>query len=180
MQPTSEEPFLRHGAPGRVFWLTGLPGSGKSTLGAALFRALRAQGVAAAYLDGDAVRAACGNDLGYDPPDRLANAWRLARLCRMLALQGLDVVCPTVSLFAAIHAWNRASLPRYVEVLLEADPAVLRARKPLMALAEAGQAAVPGVNQPHDLPAAPHLRLRTDLCGSDPQALVARVLEVAP
>lgn len=175
----SADPYLRHDPPGRVFWLTGLPGSGKSTLGAALFRALRGQGIAAAYLDGDALRAACAHDLGYDPADRLENAWRLARLARMLALQGLDVVCPTVSLFAAIHAWNRSELPRYVEVLLEADPATLRARKPLIGEAEAGRAQVPGVNQPHDLPTAPHLRLRTDRPGSDPAALVARVLEAA-
>ena len=174
-----EDPYLRHGEPGRVFWITGLPGSGKSTLGAALFRALRARGAAAVFLDGDAVRAACGNDLGYDRADRLANAMRLARLCRMLALQGLDVVCPTVSLFAQVHAWNRAELPRYLEVLLTAAPETLRARKPLYAAAEAGRAEVPGVNQEHDLPGAPHLVLSTDAPGATPEALLARLLEAA-
>ena len=177
--PGEAEPFLRHGQPGRVFWLTGLPGSGKSTLGAALFRALRARGAHAAYLDGDAVRAACGNDLGYDRADRLENAMRLARLCRMLALQGLDVVCPTVSLFASVHAWNRAELPRYLEVLLQAAPQTLRARKPLLREADAGRAEVPGANQDYELPGAPHLVLVTDAPGSDPEALARRVLEAA-
>src|SRR5215467_14030185 len=103
---------------GTVFWITGLPRSGKTTLARALCAALRARKNPVVALDGDAFRAACGNDLGYDHGSRLQNARRLSGTCRLISSQGLTVVCSTVSLFAEIHTLNRATLKRYVEVVL--------------------------------------------------------------
>lgn len=159
------DPFLRLGEPGRVAWITGLPGAGKSTIARRVHAELRARGIGAVYLDGDAVRAACGGDLGYDPEARLQNALRIARLCRMLALQGLDVVCATVSLFARVHAWNREHLPRYVEVLVRARPETLARRDQKRLYSDAARGAkvdVPGLDQAYDLPAAPDLVLDND------------------
>jgi len=145
---------------GVVFWITGLPRSGKSTLAAALIEALRATGTPAAGLDGDSVRRAFGNDLGFDERGRLANALRLNGLCSLLSEQGLTVVCSTVSLISEVHALNRASIERYVEVLLKVPMNVLRCRDPeLYAAAERGEALLPGVNQPFEYPTCPHVLL---------------------
>ncbi|MCO5171215.1 MAG: adenylyl-sulfate kinase [Planctomycetes bacterium] len=180
--PTADaEPFLRIDPPGRVIWITGLPGAGKSTVARQVHAALRACGRPAAYLDGDAVRAACGGDLGYDPDGRLRNAQRIARLCRMLALQGLDVVCATVSLFHALHRWNREHLPGYVEVLLRARPETLgrRDQKQLYSDAARGERVdVPGLDQAAELPVGPHLALDNDDDADLPrvvEAIVARL-----
>jgi cytidine diphosphoramidate kinase len=84
---------------GRVYWITGLSGAGKTTVGRELWRRLRTAGRSAIFLDGDALREVIAEDLGHSILNRRTSAMRNARLCRMLASQGTDVVCPTISLF---------------------------------------------------------------------------------
>ena len=114
--------------PGRVVWITGLSGAGKSTVAALVHARLKRARPGTVLLDGDAVRQVCGNDLGYDRPHRLENAFRISRLCRLLSSQGMDVVCATMSLFKECHAWNRRNLPRYLEVYLRVPLAELKRR----------------------------------------------------
>jgi adenylylsulfate kinase-like enzyme len=153
---------LKTGTSGAVFWITGLPRSGKSTLGRALCAEIRARGLSAVSLDGDEFRKACGDDLGFDEKGRFANARRLNGMCRLLSSQGLIVVCSTVSLISEIHALNRATLARYIEVLLTVPADVLRHRDPeLYGAADRGEALLPGVNQTYDLPLCPHIVLES-------------------
>ena len=77
---------------GAVAWVTGLSGSGKSTLARRLRDRLRARGIAAALLDGDAVRAALVPAPGYDPAARAAFYETLGNLALALAREGLAVV----------------------------------------------------------------------------------------
>src|ERR1700679_1455988 len=84
---------------GRVYWITGLSGAGKTTLGRELWQRLRAAGRPAIFLDGDMLRGVIAEDLAHNLPNRRKSAMRNARLCRMLASQGGDVVCPTISMF---------------------------------------------------------------------------------
>ncbi len=79
--------------PGRVFWITGLSAAGKTSIGRALSSHLRASGCQVIFLDGDTLRDAVSNDLGYSAEDRRSAAMRNGKLCRMLAEQGFDVVC---------------------------------------------------------------------------------------
>lgn len=163
-------PITNSTSAGVVFWITGLPRSGKTTLGRALWSEVRSRGYSAVSLDGDEYRQACGSDLGFDMEDRLVNARRLSGLCGLLARQGHVVVCQTVSLFSEIHALNRRSFDRYVEVLLQVPASVRRQRDPsLYDAANEGEAMIPGVNQPYELPTQPHLRFESgieDLCVS--------------
>ena len=94
-QPEAE----RDASSGRVFWITGLSGAGKTSVGRQLSARLRAAGRAVIFLDGDALRAVVAQDLGYSESNRRRSAMRNARLCRLLAEQGSDVVCATISLF---------------------------------------------------------------------------------
>ena len=104
-----------------VFWLTGLSGAGKTTIGKLLYQKLKAQKDNVVFLDGDQLRQVFGDDLGYTPDQRLKSAMRNARLCKLLADQGIDVVCCTISMFDRVRDWNRANIPGYVEVYVKAS-----------------------------------------------------------
>ena len=103
---------------GRVYWITGLSGAGKTTLGRELVQRLRAAGRPAIFLDGDMLREVIAEDLGHNLANRRKSAMRNARLCRMLASQGADVVCPTISMFHEVQRWNRENIPAYREIYL--------------------------------------------------------------
>ena len=75
-----------------VVWITGLSGAGKTTLCNALRDILRPHMRELVILDGDAVRAAFGQDLGYGAEDRLRQLHRLQSMASVLAEQGLVVV----------------------------------------------------------------------------------------
>lgn len=147
---------------GCVFWITGLSGAGKTTLGRELSRQLRAAGHPVIFLDGDALRAAIAEDLGHSVDNRRQSAQRNARLCRLLAEQGTDVVCATISMFHDVQRWNRENIPGYREIYLRVPLEELRRRdgKGMYARAERGEARdVVGLDVPAEAPEAPDLIL---------------------
>lgn len=105
--------------PGIVFWLTGLSGSGKTTIGTELTNHLKAQGKPVVFLDGDQLREITGNTLGHDREQRLAASLLYARLCNLLANQNVNVVCATISLFHETQQWNRDHIKNYMEIFVD-------------------------------------------------------------
>lgn len=151
--------------PGRVFWITGLSGAGKSTIGRALSRNLRSSGCQVIFLDGDALRAAVSSDLGYSAEDRRSAAMRNAKLCRMLAEQGFEVICSTISLFHDVHRWNREHIARYHEILVRAPLEELKRRDikgVYLTNGSPSSANVVGLDIPAEIPEAPDLILDND------------------
>ena len=144
--------------PGRVFWLTGLSGAGKTTLGRELWRRLRADGRPATFLDGDALRAAIADDLGHTTRERKQSAMRNARLCRLLAQQGFDVVCATISLLHDVQRWNRENIPGYREIYLRVPMKELRRRDRKGIYADRRRNVV-GIDVKAEIPEAPDLVL---------------------
>jgi adenylylsulfate kinase len=165
---------------GTLVWITGLAGSGKTTIAKKVVAALAkaARGRDAVLVDGDQVRRLYGNDVGYGRKHRLLNAWRVARLCSSHTAKGRDVVCATISLFHEIHAYNRRMNPKYVEVLLRVDGQELR-RRNKKGLYSRKRARVVGVSVRPEFPKAPHLRLKNNN-PDDIQANVRRILSVIP
>ena len=119
-------------ANGKVIWITGLSGSGKSTLAKEIVDALRAVGIKVVLLDGDEMRAVFGvikaNSKNHGREGRLALAMRYAKLCELIASQGVTLVCSTISMFDEVHAWNRSNQPDYFEVYLKVPLSELRKR----------------------------------------------------
>lgn len=103
---------------GRLFWLTGLSGAGKTTVAQRVCARLRATGLPTVLLDGDRLRAAIAPDAGHTPDQRRQLALSYARLCRELTEQGLVVVIATISMFHAVRQWNRENIEGYREIYL--------------------------------------------------------------
>jgi glutamine kinase len=134
------------------------------------------------FLDGDTLRAVIAEDLGHSARHRRESAMRNARLCRMLAQQGSDVVCATISLFHDVQHWNRANLPGYCEIYLQVPMEELRRRdaKGIYAMAERGELCdVVGLDVPAETPETPDLVL--DNYGQlDVSTAVDRIMAVCP
>ncbi|WP_437671100.1 adenylyl-sulfate kinase [Sorangium sp. So ce131] len=160
---------------GAVVWITGLPSSGKSTLAERARRALLGEGRASCVLDGDEVRGALVPSPGYDPEGRGAFYETLARLAALLARQGMIVIVAATAHRRAYRERARALAPRLVEVFVDVDPSVCRARdaKGLYRASGAGDVgALPGADLEYEAPASPDIVARG---GEDEAALRAIV-----
>lgn len=113
---------------GSVIWITGLAGSGKTTIASALYSEMAQSMNNVIFLDGDELRKSIAYDLGYTSEERKQAAMRYARLCDMLARQGLCVIIATISMFHDIRKWNRENIDNYCEVYLKVPMEVLQAR----------------------------------------------------
>jgi bifunctional enzyme CysN/CysC len=152
-------------------WLTGLSGSGKSTIARELERALHALGRHAFVLDGDTLRTGLNQDLGFSREDRAENVRRTAEVARVLNDAGLIAIVALISPYREERERARqiVGAERFVEVHVDTPLAVCEARdvKGLYAKARAG--GIPeftGISSPYEAPAEPALRLG----GSDDSA----------
>src|SRR5580698_4618229 len=159
--------------PGRVFWITGLSAAGKTSIGRALSSRLRDSGCRVVFLDGDTLRAAVSSDLGYSAENRRSAAMRNGMLCRMLAEQGFDVVCSTISLFHDVQRWNRENIARYHEIFVRVPLEELKRRdtKGIYSVANGHAANVVGLDIPAEIPEAPDLILNNDTSLQPEQAV---------
>jgi bifunctional enzyme CysN/CysC len=166
---------------GSTVWLTGLSGSGKSTVAAACEAQLVAAGRPAYVLDGDNVRHGLNGDLGFTAEDRAENVRRVGHVARLMADAGIVVLVPVISPYRAdrdqvraLH--DEAGLP-FLEVFVDTPIELCEQRDPkgLYAKARAGEiTGFTGIDDPYEAPSAPELVLRP--ADGDPSAMATKVL----
>ncbi len=154
------------GGPGCVVWMTGLSGSGKSTVARRVEKLLLQGGVRAYVLDGDNLRYGLNSDLGFSPKDRQENIRRVGEVARLMADAGLVVLSAFVSPYRADRDGVRAILPegRFVEVFVDTPLEVCEARDPkgLYQKARAGAIqGMTGIDAPYEAPETPEIHLQT-------------------
>lgn len=154
---------------GATVWLTGLSGSGKTTIAMALEEALRRRGVACHRLDGDHLRLGLCRDLGFSPADRDENIRRAGEVSHLMAGAGLVTLASFISPYAAgrsrARATHDASGLVFLLVHVDCPLEVAEARDPkgLYRRARAGE--IPdftGIDAPYEEPEAPDVHLRSD------------------
>ncbi|STQ86503.1 adenylyl-sulfate kinase [Helicobacter muridarum] len=103
---------------GLVIWITGLSGSGKSTIGKALYARLAGCIKNVIYLDGDSLRDILGCS-AYDRAGRIDMAMRRANLAYYLSSQGMVVIVTTISMFNEVYEYNSKLFSHYIQVYIE-------------------------------------------------------------
>jgi bifunctional enzyme CysN/CysC len=160
------------GAQGATIWLTGLSGSGKSTIAVALEQQLIQTGRPAYLLDGDNLRHGLNADLSFDQAAREENVRRVAHVARLFADAGLVAIAPLISPYRAgrdegrrIH--TEAGLP-FLEIYIRTPLEICERRDPkgLYAKARAGDlAGFTGIDHPYQEPENPDLTIDGDRVG---------------
>jgi len=155
----------RNGHAGGVFWLTGLPSSGKSTVANAAQRMLFERGRHVYVLDGDTLRTGLNVDLGFTDEDRSENVRRTAAVAGVFADAGFIVISALISPFAADRELARSAYPSaFHEIYVSCDLGTAERRdvKGHYQRARRGELAhFTGVSSPYEIPAEPDLLIDT-------------------
>jgi bifunctional enzyme CysN/CysC len=168
-QPVWHEPGVtraqrwnKHGLAGATVWLTGLSGSGKSTIANELARELLNTSRLAYILDADNVRHGLNADLGFTDEDRAENIRRMAEVACLFADSGLVSVVPIISPFIASRAHARKIHEdrnlKFIEVHVATplDECERRDTKGLYAKVRSGDmTGLSGVDSPYEAPRSP-------------------------
>ncbi|MUZ72862.1 adenylyl-sulfate kinase [Agrobacterium vitis] len=171
----------------RVIWLTGLSGSGKSTVANALESQLHSQGFHTYILDGDNVRHGLNRDLGFSDTDRVENIRRVAEVAKLMADAGLIVIVSFISPFQADRDMARALMAdgEFIEVFIDTplQECMRRDPKGLYRRALMGEIKqFTGVSSSYEAPQNPDIHLKTTQANPTEMAnqVVRYLTEIVP
>jgi len=150
----------------KVFWFTGLSGSGKTRLGIELRKILDKQNILSIFLDGDNLRNTINSDLGFSDIDRKENIRRTGELTKILYDLGLTVIVATISPFVSSRKLVRSMFKdgHFFEIFLDCDINECKRRDPknLYTLSSAGLInEFTGYDSPYERPKNPDLIIDT-------------------
>lgn len=158
----------RLGQRGVVIWMTGLSGSGKSTMAVGLDAKLHEAGKHSLILDGDNLRHGLCCDLGFSETDRHENMRRTGEVAKLMAQSGIIVICSLISPFDSHRQKVRESCQRdsvpFAEVFIAASLSVCEQRDPKGLYAKARNGEIrgfTGIDSPYEPPAYPEVTLET-------------------
>jgi len=148
-----------------VIWLTGIPGSGKTTLALELQKFYQQKNLLVEILDGDEIRKTLSKDLGFSPEDRKEHNRRVIFVAKILAKNGVTTIIPLISPYRETRANARKEIPNFVEVWVKASVDECKKRDPkgLYKKALAGEIKnLTGLQAPYEEPENAELVLDTE------------------
>lgn len=162
-----EQRWSALGVQGATVWLTGLSGSGKSTVAVELEAQLIRAGRLAYLLDGDNIRHGLNSDLGFSDEDRAENVRRNGEVARLMADAGLVAIVPVISPFREgrdrVRQMHEVAGLTFIEVFLDTPLGECEQRDPkgLYAKARSGElSGMTGIDSPYEPPTNPELVLK--------------------
>ena len=167
------------GHRGCTVWLTGLSGSGKSTVANLLEKALWERGVRSFVLDGDNIRHGLNKDLGFSPKDRTENIRRIGEVAALFTDAGIVNVTAFISPYRADREIARKAMPEgcFVEVYMKCDLEECEKRDPKGLYKKARAGEIPeftGISAPYEAP--DNAELTVDTTGQTPEQSLAVIL----
>jgi bifunctional enzyme CysN/CysC len=155
-----------NGHKGQVLWLTGLSGSGKSTIANALEKQLYAEGKKTYVLDGDNIRHGLNKDLGFTDKDRVENIRRVAEVAKLMCDAGLIVITAFISPFRTEREMARSLFQsdEFKEIFISTPLKIAEQRDPKGLYKKARSGEIPnftGINSPYEKPIKPELTIDT-------------------
>ena len=151
---------------GCVVWLTGLPGSGKTTLARIVEAKLRDLGLQVEVLDGDEVRKNLSPELGFTKEDREMHARRVVYISKLLSRNGIITIVALISPYRASRQAAREAIgSNFIEVWVNASSETCKRRDPKGLYKKASQGHVSnltGIADPYEPPHSPQLVVETE------------------
>ena len=148
-----------------AIWLTGIPGSGKTTISILLKDYLQKKNIPVIILDGDEIRKTVSKDLGFSPPDRKEHNRRVIEIAKLLVKNNFTAIIPLISPYRETRDLARKEIPNFVEVYVKAslDTCIKRDPKGLYQKAKNGEITnLTGLQSPYEEPQNPELVLDTE------------------
>lgn len=173
----------KNGHRGTVIWLTGLSGSGKSTIAVELQAQLFECGCQVFVLDGDNIRHGLNKNLGFSPEDRAENIRRIGEVSKLFSDAGFLVITSFISPYCKDRDQVRSILPEgdFIEIYVQADLAVCEERDPKGLYKKARKGEIKeftGISAPYERPKKPEIIVNTNNQTKEECAkLITRYLE---
>jgi adenylylsulfate kinase len=151
---------------GIVIWMTGLSGSGKTTIAASLEKTLHKRGLLTQVLDGDNIRSGINSNLGFSESDRKENIRRIAEIAKLFANCGIITICCFISPTKALRDKAREIIgdEDFVEIYMNAALETCEQRDVKGLYAKARKGEIPdftGISAPFEAPVSPDIILNT-------------------
>ena len=155
-----------NGHKGQVLWMTGLSGSGKSTIANEVEKILYSQGKKTYILDGDNIRHGLNKDLGFTDKDRVENIRRVAEVAKLMSDAGLIVITAFISPFRLEREMARSLFEKndFKEIYISTPLKVAEKRDPKGLYKKARQGKIPnftGIDSIYEKPTSPELEIDT-------------------
>jgi adenylylsulfate kinase len=162
-----EDRELRLNQKAKALWLTGLSGSGKSTIAEALERELYNKGFFAQVLDGDNIRSGINNNLGFSIEDRKENIRRIAEIAKLYVNSGVIAINSFISPTIEIRSYAKSIIGEsdFIEIFINTPLEVCETRdvKGLYKKARSGEIkGFTGIDSPYQAPINPDLEVKTE------------------
>ena len=156
----SAQQLSRANQQGLTIWLTGLSGSGKTTICNAVAAELLARGLRVEVIDGDVIRNHLCKDLGFSKDDRNENIRRIAFVAQLLTRNGIVVLVAAISPYREAREQARRSIGEFLEVYVDAPLSICELRDPKQLYRKARSGEIhgfTGIDDPYEPPRHPEV-----------------------